>query len=285
MTPPNATRRSLSIASGTDMGDAEPAPERWSSGRANVARIYDYLLGGKDNYDVDRQAAERLLALVPDAAVAAWDNREFLGRTVRFLAEEKGIRQFLDIGTGLPTRTNVHSIAHESAPDARVVYVDYDPVVISHARALLCKTRAVCAVEGDLRAPEDILAKPELRAQINCGQPVAVLLIAILHFIGDADDPWRIVNVLKDAVPRGSYLVISHVTADHVSPAIAREVRDLYGVTSAAATPRSHADIARFFDGLEIVPPGLVNVASWRPGWMPVNPGRTLFLGGAGRKA
>jgi len=259
-------------------------PDSGSFSRPNVARIYDFLLGGKDNYEADRQAAGRLLDAVPDAAIAAWDNREFLGRAVRFLAEEEGIKQFLDIGTGLPTRGNVHTVSHEFAPDARVVYVDYDPVVISHAQALLCTTPEVSAIEGDLRAPENILANPALRAQINFSEPVAILLIAILHFIEDSDDPYRIVSTLKDSMPKGSYLVISHVTADHVAPGVAQEVRDLYGLTNSAATPRGSADIARFFEGLEIVPPGLVNVAFWRPGWMAANPGRTIFLGGAGRK-
>lgn len=250
----------------------------------NVARIYDFLLGGKENNDDDRRAAQQLLENIPDAAVAAWDNREFLGRAVRFLAEEAGIRQFIDIGTGLPTRGNVHAVAQQFAPDARVVYVDYDPDVIAHAQKLLRQNQNVVAIEGDLRRPEQILANPALRSLVSLSEPVALFLVAVLHFIRDDENPYSIVDSLKRAIPPKSYLVLSHVTTDDIAPDAARQVEKLYERTSAPGVARSRAEIVRFFDGLELIPPGLVNVASWRADWMTTEPGRTIFYAGLGSK-
>jgi hypothetical protein len=258
-------------------------------GIPNVARIYNYLLGGKDNYSADREAAMELVRLIPEVLTACRNNRRFLQRAVRFLAGEAGVRQFIDIGTGLPAQGNVHEVAQDSAPDARVLYVDYDPVVVSHAQALLAAAPAVVAINRDLRQPGQIIAHRDFRALIDLGRPVAILLVAILHFITDDDDPYGIVDELKAAMPSGSYLVLSHVTADDVSPQVASDVRRLYDRATAPAAPRTRAGIERFFDGLEIIAPGLTDVGTWRElseagrESLP-RPGRTLFLGGVGRK-
>jgi hypothetical protein len=250
----------------------------------NVGRIYDYLLGGKDHYQEDRRVADCLLAVVPDARAAAWANRHFLTRAVRFLAAEAGIRQFIDIGTGFPAVGNVHEVAQELEPLSRVMYVDNDPVVVSHARALLCAGPGVGAIEGDLRNPAGILDHPDMRALVDLGEPVAVLLTAVPHFISDEDDPHKLVEMLTAAVVPGSYLVISHATGEDIGPEAAGQVRELYARATAPAVPRSRADIARFFEGLELVPPGIGNIAAWRPGASPAEPGRTILLGGVGRK-
>jgi len=247
---------------------------------AHPARIYDYFLGGKDNYPADREAAERVLAAVPQARQMAQANRAFLQRVVRFLAGEVGIRQFLDIGTGIPTQGNVHEIAHATAPAARVVYVDNDPIVLVHSRALLAGVNTTI-IEGDLRQPDAIWNDPKLRRVIDFDQPVAVLLVAILHFIADAEDPAGIVARLRDGMAPGSYLAISHGTADfhpEATPTAARA----YDRTTAQLSPRSHAEVERFFDGFELLEPGLVPISLWRPdGDIPEGKG---VYGGIGRK-
>jgi S-adenosyl methyltransferase len=251
----------------------------------NVARVYDYLLGGKDNYSADREAAVELVRLVPDALRACHNNRRFLQRAVRFLAADAGVRQFIDIGAGLPTQGNVHEVAQGVNPDARVLYVDYDPVVISHAQALLVKNPFTVAINRDLRDPAQIIAHPALQALIDLGRPVAILLVAVLHFIPDEDDPYGIVAALKAAMSPGSYLVVSHVTADEVSGPVTAKVRELYQRTTASATPRTRTDIGRFFDGTEIIAPGLTDVSAWRAEVRLLGgPTRTLFYGGMGRK-
>lgn len=272
---------------------AAPAAAAWENGqmtdsggsrRPNASRIYNCLLGGKDNYSEDREAAERLLAVVPDARAAAWDSRRFLARAVRFLVKDAGIRQFIDIGTGLPVMGNVHEVAHELAPDTRVAYVDYDPVVVSHARALLCTAPGVCAIWGDLRDPSGILDDPVLQAQVDLREPAAILLAGVLHFIPDDDDPYRLVNILKAAMAPGSHLVISHLTGDSIAPDALEQAQAIYAQAAAPAAPRSRAGIARFFDGLQLVTPGIADVAAWQAGPQPVVPRRAIFLGGAGRK-
>ncbi|HEY6313255.1 MAG TPA: SAM-dependent methyltransferase [Streptosporangiaceae bacterium] len=251
----------------------------------NVARIYDYLLGGKDNYSADREAAVELVRLIPDALRACHNNRQFLQRTVRFLTTDASVSQFIDIGTGLPTRGNVHEVAQSIKPDARVLYVDYDPVVISHAQALLAKTPLVVAINRDLREPRQIITHPALQALIDLDKPFAILLIAVLHFIPDEDDPHGIVDELKAAMPSGSYLVVSHVTADEIPAQVTTKVRELYDRTTAPATPRTRSDIERFFDGMEIIAPGLTDVTAWRTAInLPTEANRTLFYGGIGRK-
>lgn len=251
----------------------------------NVARIYDYLLGGKDNYSADREAAVELVRLIPDALRACHHNRRFLQRAVRFLTADAGVRQFIDIGTGLPTQGNVHEVAQGLEPDARVLYVDYDPVVISHAQALLVKNPLTVAINRDLRDPGQIVAHPALQALIDLDKPVAILLIAVLHFVLDDDDPYGIVDELKAAMPAGSYLVVSHVTADEVPAHVTNKIRELYDRATAPATPRTRAAIERFFDGTKIIAPGLSDVSVWRAdNRLPREPDRTLFYGGVGRK-
>jgi hypothetical protein len=251
----------------------------------NVARMYDYALGGKDNFAVDRAAAEQMFAAAPEVGRRPMlENRSFLNRSVRFLAEA-GIRQFLDVGAGLPTQGNVHEIAQAAAPDARVVYVDYDPVVVAHGRALLANNDTVTVVQADARRPDEILDHPDVRELIDFDAPVAVLLVAILHFVTDADDPIAIVTRLRDALAPGSYLVISHVTEESHGGAIAKG-KEVYKGATAAVAPRTRADILRLFEGFDFVEPGLVWVPQWRPDSPGAveNPEMSLALAGVGRR-
>jgi hypothetical protein len=250
----------------------------------NVARVYDCLLGGKDNFAADREAAAKLVEAVPGAAVAARENRAFLGRAMRFLADEAGIRQFLDIGAGLPTARAVHEIVHSCVPMARVVYADYDPVVIRHSEAMLSGAFGVEAVRADLRQPRGLLAHTAVQRLIDLAEPVAVLLLAVLHFLDDDEDPWAIVNFFKDQMAPGSFLVISHVTADHLPPDAARRAREAYTGASAPGVARTREQIARFFGGLDMTSPGLVNVSRWRPGHLGPACGPAVFYAGIGRK-
>jgi hypothetical protein len=251
---------------------------------ANVARIYDYLLGGKDNYEPDRQAAAELARLVPEAATIARENRAFLQRAVKFLAAEAKVSQYLDIGTGLPTQGNVHQIAQQWRPGSRVLYVDNDAVVVAHAQALLADNITTVAINRDLREPQAILGHPALHALMNFDEPIAVLLVAILHFITDDDNPYAIVSELMEAMPTGSYLVLSHVTADHIEPGITRKVRKIYDRTDRSATPRSRDDIARLFGRCDLIEPGLASVSSWRSGLETAEAGRVVFYAGVGVK-
>ncbi|GAA4221845.1 SAM-dependent methyltransferase [Streptosporangium album] len=231
----------------------------------STARMYDYYLGGKDNFASDREAAERIIQLVPGTREVALANRAFLGRTVRHLAEA-GIRQFIDIGTGLPTQDNVHQVAGREAPGSRVVYVDNDPIVLSHARALLADNPDTIVVEGDAREPEAILGDDEVRAHVDFGRPVAVLLVAILHFIPDDEQVAGIVASLLRPLAPGSHLVISHIYAgDHDDVTIKRGA-DVYARTNAGSiAARGPEHLRRYFDGLDLVEPGIVQVQAWRP--------------------
>jgi hypothetical protein len=252
----------------------------------NVARIYDWLLGGKDNFAADRDAASKLLDAVPGAVDAARENRAFLARAVRFLAREAGVCQFLDIGAGLPTAGSVHQIAQARDPrQVRVVYADYDPVVVRHAEALLGGSLTAAVVRADLRQPWDLLARPAVRTLINLAQPVAILLVAVLHFVADHEDPWAVVNCYKDMMAPGSFLVISHVTTDHLSPNAARQAQAVYDGASAPGVPRTREQIAGFFAGLDMVPPGLVDVSAWRPDHIGSPPDPAVFYAGIGRKS
>lgn len=250
----------------------------------NVARIYDFLLRGKDNFAADREAAGRLLKAVPEAARAARDNRQFLGRAVWFLAREAGIRQFLDIGTGLPTLGNVHEVAHCAESTSRVVYVDNDPVVLTHARALLADSLRVAAVHADLRNPEHLFSLPEVQALIDFSEPVAVLMVAVLHFVADSEDPWKIVDHYKSAMAPGSYLAVSHVTGDRLPDDAIRQAAEVYEHASVPGVARSRREVTRFFRGLEMVSPGLVDPCSWRRSSPPNKPGPVIFYAGVGRK-
>ena len=233
---------------------------------ASIARIYDYWLGGKDNFKADRDAAEQMIQQYPDIVTGVRKNRAFLGRAVHYLAAEAGIRQFLDIGTGLPSSNNTHEVAQRAAPDARIVYVDNDPIVLSHAQALLTSTpEGACAyVDADIRDTGKILK--DAANLLDFSRPVAVCLIMILQFVPDEDDPVSIVRALVDAIPSGSYLTVAHPASDvdqHVGPAL-RQLSTRMGGTR--AVPRSHQEVSRFFDGLEMVEPGLVQLHRWRPG-------------------
>lgn len=234
--------------------------------RPNVARIYDYLLGGKDNFAVDRAAAEQLIASVPDIAAIARDNRAYLIRAVRYLTAEVGIRQFLDLGSGLPTGSNVHDAAQEIAPDARVVYVDHDPVVWSHSQALLAHTDLAANVLADLTKPADVLGAPEVLRLLDFARPVALLCTATLHFVSDADNPHKAIAEYRDHLAPGSYLAISHGSAEDEDPwDDTKKVAGVYSQASAQLHARSIPELLRFFDGFEVVEPGLVWMTEWRP--------------------
>ncbi len=234
---------------------------------AHPARVYDYWLGGKDNYAADREAAEAAIAQNPFVVPGVRTNREFLGRAVRYVSDEAGIRQFLDIGTGIPTADNTHEVAQAAAPGSRIVYADNDPIVLVHARALLTSTAegATDYIEGDLRDPGAILRAAA--ATLDFGQPVAVMLLAILQFLDDAEDPYGVVDGLMNAVVPGSYLVISHPASDVMAEAMAKMARTLNERQRRPdqVTFRSHAEVSRFFDGLELVDPGVVQPHRWRP--------------------
>ena len=228
------------------------------------ARIYDYLLGGKENYAADREAAAQLIQAAPNAQEEVRANRRFLIRAVEYLADQ-GIRQFLDIGAGLPTQDNVHEVALRKAPDSRIVYVDNDPLVLAHARALLARDPRTIAVEGDLREPESILDNPEVTAHLDFGEPVGLILVAILHFIPD-EIAYPVVAKLRDRLVPGSHVVISHGSVGQVDEKGLAEVKRIYARSSAgSAVPRSREEIERFFDGFELVEPGLVWLEDWRP--------------------
>jgi hypothetical protein len=231
---------------------------------AHPARVYDYWLGGKDNFAADREAAERVLAAAPGLRMRVRANRAFLARAVYFLAGEAGVRQFLDIGTGIPSANNTHEVAQAAAPTARVVYVDNDPIVITHAKALLNSDPAGATdyLQADLREPEEILAAA--RRTLDFDQPIAVMLLGVLHLIQDEEDPWGIVARIIAAVPSGSYLTISH-PAIEINPG-QREAQKRYNErVSTPQTLRGRDDVARFFTGMEMVEPGLVQVHQWRP--------------------
>jgi len=229
----------------------------------NPARMWNYWVGGKDNFAADREAAEEVTAAMPQLPAIARLVRRFLVSTVHELAAEHGIRQFLDIGTGLPTADNTHDVAQRAAPGARIVYVDYDPVVLSHARALLTSSPegSTDYIQADLRDTGTILSGAA--RTLDFGQPVAVLLLAVLHFIPDSDDPYGIVRRLMAAVPSGSYLVICHSASDIDAETVAEHARQYNGRAAAVITPRSHEQVARFFDGLELDRRGLVPLSRW----------------------
>jgi trans-aconitate methyltransferase len=227
----------------------------------HIARIYDYWLGGKDNFAADREAAERAMAATPTIVPGVRANRRFLGRAVRYMAEA-GIRQFLDIGTGIPTANNTHEVAQAVAPDARVVYVDDDPIVLSHARALLTSTTAPTAyIDADARDTAKILA--EAAELLDLSQPTAVMLIAVLHCVPDADDPYQLVADLMDTVPPGSFLAVTHPARDQVDIATKAE-ESLTKSMGQKVTFRTREQVSRFFAGLVLLDPDVVAIRDWR---------------------
>jgi trans-aconitate methyltransferase len=231
----------------------------------HIARVYDYWLGGKDHFPADVAMGERTLAAYPNLALSVRANRAFLARTVRFLAAEAGIRQFLDIGTGIPTANNTHEVAQRVAPSSRIVYVDHDPVVLAHAKELLTSTpEGACAyLDGDLRDPDTILAAAA--ETLDFGQPVAVMLVTVVHFIGDDLEASAIIHRLMDACVPGSFLTISHAASDIDAEQMAEMVRRLNETTAEKTTLRDRAGVTRLFDGLELVEPGVIRAAEWRP--------------------
>jgi O-methyltransferase involved in polyketide biosynthesis len=251
----------------------EPASGKLDTSVPHIARVYDYLLGGKNNFAVDREAAEEFAKAMPSIVTTIRVGRPVLGRAVRFLVRECGIRQFLDIGAGLPTAENIHEVAQRTAPECRVVYVDNDPMVLAHARALLTSTPEGRAsyIDADLRNTDKILA--EAAQTLDLAAPVAVMLSGVLHCIPDGDGPYGIVTQLMGAVPSGSYLLVAHPASDVDMGAVAATAQ----ISSKLAEPvtfRTRDEIADFFDGLEILEPGLVQPQEWRPepGSPPVGP-------------
>ena len=262
-------------------------PPGIDTSKANIARVYDYWLGGSHNFRADQDAARSLIAVEPNTRAVMRANREFLGRAVRFLAREAGIRQFLDIGSGIPTSQNVHQVAQAAAPGSRVVYVDNDDVVVAHSRLMLEDDPDATIVQADVRDPAKILADPETRLLIDFSQPVAVLLVAVLHFIPEADDPARILATLRDSMAPGSYLVICHGCRD-ANPDVAAAGETVYTSRVAAQVcMRTRPQIARLFDGFTLVEPGLVWLPEWRPDSpadVPENPEQFWGLVGVGRR-
>ncbi|MEV4313545.1 SAM-dependent methyltransferase [Actinocrispum sp. NPDC049592] len=232
--------------------------------RPSAARIYDYFLGGKDNFACDRAVADQLMRIAPETPAMARASRAFLGRAVRFIAEQ-GVRQFIDIGTGLPTRSNVHEIAQAVAPSTRVVYVDNDPAVLAHARALLDDNPQTAVVEADLRDPARLLNDPDLERLIDFGRPVGLIMVGIVYFLTEVDRPFDVVRILRDALPSGSYLAMTHVVADDRLAQLG-QAQELYrSFTKQTGTGlRSRDEVTAFFHGLDLVEPGLVPTQNWR---------------------
>ena len=249
---------------GTDAGGGVAGAPSIDTSTAHPARVYDYWLGGKDNFAADREAAELALQAYPQLAEAVQSNRAFLARAVRYLTLQ-GIRQFLDIGTGIPAASNTHQVAQREAADSRIVYVDNDPIVLLHARALLKSTpQGACDyIQADLRNPGEILAVAA--RTLDFGKPVALMLLAILQFISGDEDPYALVSQLVAALPPGSYLVVSHPTDDFNPNRQGESIQRYNERVADQATLRGHDETARFFAGLELVEPGVVAVAKWRP--------------------
>jgi hypothetical protein len=252
---------------------------------ANPARVYDALLGGRDNYAADRAVAEKLATAKPALLANVRANRAYLGRVVRYLAIECGIRQFLDLGTGLPSLENTHEVAQRAAPSARIVYVDNDPVVLAHARALLVSTPegATSYLSAEIREPEPILA--QAAETLDFAKPIAVMLLGVLYMIPDADQPYAKVATYVGAVAPGSYLAISHPASDVDAEEAARAAREYDNALPTTQTNRNRAQVAKFFDGLDLIEPGVVELNKWRPDPGDVDPGIEISSwAGLGRK-
>jgi hypothetical protein len=277
------------MASGLWQGnvpDDELEPPKIDTSVPHVARVYDYWLGGKNNYAVDRAAGDEAIRIYPDMRSSVRANRAFLRRSVRYLAEEAGIRQFLDVGTGLPSASNTHEVAQAAAPESRIVYVDNDPIVLAHARALLTSAPqgATGYLDADARNTAAILTgAAEL---LDFTEPVAVMLIAILQLITDDDDPYQLVAELMAAVPSGSFLAVTHVAGDmgRMTPGALEAARRLSELLPQRVNPRSQAQVTRFFDGLELIEPGVVPIQQWRPASDDEAAAPAALWGGVGRK-
>jgi hypothetical protein len=251
---------------------------------AHIARIQDYWLGGKDHFEADRIAGDEAIAQLPDMVASVRNTRAFLGRTVRFLAEEQGIRQFLDVGTGIPTAANTHEVAQRIAPESRIVYVDNDPMVLAHARALLTSSpEGKCSyIDADIREPGKIVsAAAEV---LDFTKPIGVVLMAVLQFVPDDDDPYGLVRRLMATVPGGSYLVISHPAADIQAAAMAGMATRLNQLMAQRVKPRTKAEVTAFSDGLDLVDPGVIRCPEWRPDRPEDAAGKSTMWGGVAEK-
>ncbi|MFY1632888.1 SAM-dependent methyltransferase [Solwaraspora sp. WMMB335] len=251
------------------MSSEERAPVGVDTTRPSVARVYDYMLGGKDNFAVDRQAGQMALQITPDGPYAARANRGFLRRAVRHLVADHGIRQFLDIGSGLPTQGNVHEIAHQVDPQVRVVYVDSDPMVLAHGHALLANSPMTTVVQADARYPQQLLRDPEIQSMIDFEQPVGLLMLGFLHHLADAEDPGAIATAYRDSLPAGSYLAITHFhNPGERHPEAAKKaqvVEKIFNQTMGTGRWRQYDEIVSYFGDFELLEPGLVPLADWRP--------------------
>jgi hypothetical protein len=291
-----AARRRLAgeeMGTGVSSDESDPsvaaptqAQHRIDTTTAHPARRYNYWLGGKDHFAADRESGDAVAAAFPTARVSALENRAFMRRAVTFLTREVGIRQFLDIGTGIPAPNNTHEVAQAIAPETHVAYVDNDPIVLSHARALLSSTPdgATSYIEADLRDYQKILLHPDVSRIIDLSRPVALMMVAILHFLRDEENPYAIVSSLIEALPTGSFLVVSHGTADHAPAQLRAKVID--GIKHGVIYPRTRDEVERFFDGLDLVEPGVVSVADWRPddeSQPRLTPAETATYGAVGR--
>jgi S-adenosyl methyltransferase len=251
------------------MAEAEYVPAGVDADVPSPARMYDYMLGGTYNLQVDRDATERFRAQWPDLKDAAFANRGFHGRAARWIAAQQGIRQFIDIGSGLPTQQNTHETVRQVAPDARVVYVDLDPMVQVYARELLTEDGQTAVIQADLRDPAAVLSNPRLLGLIDLSKPVGLLMTAVMQFVADESDPWGLVRDYVRATAPGSYLALSHITGDKMPAHSVQTGVAVYTRASQSAHPRTRAEIQRFFDGLELVAPydgaepGLANVGQW----------------------
>jgi SAM-dependent methyltransferase len=267
------------------------ADESWvppgiDTSKANIARVYDWWLGGTHNFRADQDLARAMIAVEPKTRAGIRSNRAFLGRAVRYLVGEAGIRQFLDIGSGIPTVQNVHEIAQETGPGSRVVYVDNDDVAVAHSKLILDGNSGATVLHADLRDPAAILGSPETRRVIDFSQPVAVLLVSVLHFVPDAAGPHQVVASLRDALAPGSYLAISHACRDDI-PSVADAVETVYNSRVVGQTTiRTREEIARFFDGFTLADPGLAWLPDWRPDTtdeVPDDAAKFWALAGVGR--
>ncbi|MFI6152532.1 SAM-dependent methyltransferase [Kitasatospora sp. NPDC051170] len=238
-------------------------PEGTDLDKPNAARVYDYYLGGSHNFEVDREMARKALALWPELPQIMRSNRAFLRRAVVQLAE-RGFSRFLDIGSGIPTFGAVHEIARTVRPESQVVYVDRDPVAVAHSRLLLAEDHGCSVVQADLRHVEDLLARPEVVEILAAGEPVAVLLVAVAHFVTDEEDPWKLIATVRDALPPGSALVLSHASLEG-RPDQAEDHQRLYRMTPTPLTMRTHEQITAMFEGFELLEPGVVYLPQWRP--------------------
>jgi O-methyltransferase involved in polyketide biosynthesis len=277
----------MTMSQGQGTGTDPEPPHEINTNVAHSARVYDYWLGGKDNFPADRELAELMIQAIPTMREMAMANRAFMGRAVRHLVEEAGIRQILDLGTGIPTSPNVHEIAQAAAPGTRVVYVDNDPIVLAHARALLTSQDAgeTAFIMGDLREPKSILDHPTLTETLDLTRPVAVVLVGVLMYFRDSDspNPFEMVATLMEPMPSGSHLAITHPTPDF-SPedtAKAAAAAEAAGIT---LVPRTKAEVERFFTGLELVDPGVTPMLAWRPDEPPADPRAAYYWAGVARK-